>query len=99
MALALFMVAGCGSYKETVQVDDRGYLLLIGETKGNVVIIDGGSPIDLYRDTRSYDLEGQKATKIELLIGSHTLKVTKDGVLTVNRKFYLSTGTSFEVKL
>ena len=26
-------------------------------------------------------------------------KVTKDGVLTVNRKFYVSTGTSFEVKL
>jgi uncharacterized protein YcfL len=99
VVLALFMVTGCGSYKQTVQVDDKAYLLLIGETTGNVVIIDDGTPIDLRRDTKSYNLDGQTATKIEVPIGSHTLKVTRDGVLTVNRKFYVSTGTSFEVKL
>jgi uncharacterized protein YcfL len=99
VVLALFMVTGCGSYKQTVQVDDKAYLLLIGETTGNVVIIDDGTPIDLRRDTKSYNLDGKTATKIEVPIGSHTLKVTRDGVLTVNRKFYVSTGTSFEVKL
>ena len=99
VVLALFMVTGCGSYKQTVQVDDIAYLLLIGETKGNIVTIDDGKPIDLRQDTKSYNLDGKTATKIEVSIGSHTLKVTKDGVLTVNRKFYVSTGTSFEVKL
>lgn len=99
IVVALFIITGCGTYRETVQVDDKAYLLLIGEPDGNIVTIDGGKPIELGKETTSYYLNGKTATKIEVSIGSHTVKVTKAGVLTVNRKFYVSTGTSFEVQL
>lgn len=97
--MALFIVTACGTYRQSVQVDDKSYLLLIGEPNGNVVTIDDGKPIDLGQETTSYDLNGKTATKIEVSIGSHTVKITKGSELTVNRKFYVSTGTSFEVQL
>jgi len=99
MIMALFVLASCGAYRETVQVNDKAYLLLIGEPDGNTVTIDNGKPIQLGVETTSYYLNGKTATKIEVSIGSHTVKVTKAGVLKVNRKFYVSTGTSFEVQL
>jgi uncharacterized protein YxeA len=97
--MALFMITSCGTYRQSVQVDDNAYLLLIGDPKGSVVTIDNGKPIDLSQETTSYDLNGKTATKIQLSIGSHTVKITKGGEITVNRKFYVSTGTSFEVQL
>ncbi|NOR42349.1 MAG: hypothetical protein GQ572_03360 [Gammaproteobacteria bacterium] len=97
--MALFMLTSCGTYRQSVLVDDKAYLLLIGDPMNNVVTIDNNKPIDLAQETTSYDLNGKTATKIEVSIGSHTVKITKGGVLTVNRKFYVSTGTSFEVQL
>jgi uncharacterized protein YcfL len=96
--LSLALV-GCGSYNQAVQVDDHAYLLLIGNPDGNIVVIDDGNPIDLEKDTTSFSLNGKQATKIQISIGKHTVKVTKSGALTVNRAFYVSTGTSFEVEL
>lgn len=97
--VSLFMLTGCGTYSQSVQVDDKAYLLLIGDPDGNVVTIDNGKPINLSNETTSFDLDGKIATKIQLSIGSHTVKVTRDGALIVSRKFYVSTGTSFEVQL
>jgi uncharacterized lipoprotein YajG len=97
--VAFLMVTGCGTYRQSVQVDDNAYLLLIGEPAGNIVTIDNGKPIELGKETESFDLNGKIATKIQVPIGTHTLKVTKDGDLVVNRKFYVSTGGSFEVQL
>lgn len=97
--MALLMVTGCGTYRQTVEVDDNAYLLLIGDPTGNIVTIDNGRPIELGKETESFNLNGKTATKIQVPIGSHTVKVTKDGELMVNRKFYVSTGTSFEVEL
>ena len=97
--VVLFMVTGCGTYSQSVQVDDKAYLLLIGDPDGNVVTIDNGKPIELGKETTSFYLNGKTATKIQVSIGSHTVKVSKDGALTVHRKFYVSTGKSFEVQL
>lgn len=98
-AAVLLLVTGCGTYRQSVQVDDNAYLLLIGEPTGNIVTIDDGRPIDLAMETQSYYLNGKTATKIQVPTGTHTVRITKDGKLTVNRKFYVSTGTSFEVQL
>lgn len=95
----MLALVGCGTYNEAVQVDDHAYLLLIGNPDGNVVVIDDGNPIDLAKDTTSFSLNGKKATKIQVPIGKHTVKIIKNGVLTVNRNFFVSTGTSFEVEL
>lgn len=97
--MALFVITSCGTYRQSVLVDDKAYLLLIGDPNGSVVTIDNGKQIDLSQETTSYDLNGKTATKIEVSIGSHTVKIIKNGNLTVNRKFYVSTGTSFEVQL
>jgi len=93
------MLTACGSYQQTVQVQDRAYLLLIGDPSGSVVTIDNNKPLELGKDTSSYDLNGEKATKIQISIGTHTVTVTTNGVLKVNRKFYVSTGNNFEVRL
>lgn len=95
----ILIISGCGTYNQTVQVDDDAYLLLIGNTYGSTVTIDDGSPIDLTRETVSFNLNGKKATKIKIPIGKHTVKITKNGEVTVFREFYISTGNSFEVQL
>ena len=97
---SLFLLTGCGTYSQSVQVDDKAYLLLIGEPVGYFATIDDGKKIDLANDVRSFNLNGKKAIKIQVSIGSHNLKITnKAGDLTVNRNFYVSTGISFEVQL
>ncbi len=93
------MLTACGTYQQTVQVSDKAYLLIIGEPDGGVVTIDDGKPLMMEKDTVSFDLNGQTATKIEISIGSHTVKITKNGELKVSRKFYVSNGNSFEVRL
>lgn len=92
-------LAACGSYQQTVQVDDKAYLLIIGESNGSKVTIDNGKPLELGKDTTSFNLNGQTVTKIEISIGTHTVQITQNGILRVNRKFYVSSGNSFEVKL
>ncbi len=96
---ALFLLVGCGTYSQSVQVDDNAYLLLIGDPTGHIVTIDTGQPIKLSNETTSFNLNGKTATKIQVPTGTHSVKIIKDGVLVINRKFYVSTGTSFEVQL
>jgi len=97
--IVLLMITGCGKYSQTVQVPDNAYLLLIGIPDGHVVTLDNNKPIDLENETTSFGLNGKSAIKIQISTGTHSLKVTKNGVLTINRKFYVSTGSSFEVEL
>ncbi|MCP4487866.1 MAG: hypothetical protein GY820_11190 [Gammaproteobacteria bacterium] len=96
MALAL---TACGTFEQTVQVSDKAYLLIIGDPEGCVVSIDDNRPLTLEQDTVSFDLNGQTSTKIEISIGSHSVKITRNGVLRVHRNFYVSNGNSFEVRL
>lgn len=99
LLLGVLFLSGCGTYGQIVQVDDSAYLLLIGNPQGNIVTIDNNLPIDLIKDTTSFSLNGEEATKIRVSRGKHTITIQKNGITTVNRKFYVSTGTSFEVKL
>ena len=92
-------LAGCGSYEQTVQVDDKAYLLVIGEADGSMLTIDNNRPLEIGKDTKSFNLNGEVATKIQVPIGSHTVKITKGGVLKVERRFFVTNGTSFEVRL
>ena len=92
-------LSACSSYQQTVQVSDKAYLLIIGNPDGGVITIDNGKPLIMEKDTVSFDLNGQTATKIEISIGSHTVNITKNGDMKVHRKFYVSNGNSFEVRL
>lgn len=47
----------------------------------------------------SFDLNGKNAIKIEIPAGKHNVKIYDNGNLVVNRDFYVSTETSFEVTL
>lgn len=100
----LFSLAGCGgTYQQSVQVADNGYLLLTGEDfQGKTLIIDddNANPSDLWTDEiHTFNLHGEKAIKIRIPAGKHNIKIIEAGKITVNRDFYISTGTSFEVEL
>ena len=95
----LLTLTACGSYQQTVQVQDKSYLLIIGDPTGSVLTIDNGQPIKLGEDTSSFDLYGKTATKIQLKIGNHTIKIIRNGEVRVHRKFYVSNGNNFEVEL
>lgn len=98
ITVILVLLSGCSTYNQAVQLDDRAYLLLIGYPGGNIVTIDNGEPINLSEDTQSYILNGQEATKIEIPVGQHEVKIINNGNVTVKRSFYVSSGNSFEVK-
>ncbi len=98
MVLSLSLTA-CGTYQQTVQVDDKAYLLVIGQADGSILTIDNDRPMEMGKDTKSFDLHGETATKIQVPVGMHTVKITRNGVLMVDRKFFVSNGTSFEVRL
>ena len=95
----IIFITGCGTYRQSVQVDDKAYLLLIGNPRNHIVTIDNDRPIRLDEETTSYNLNGKTATKIQVSIGTHTVTVEKDGKVIIKRKFYVSTGDSFEVQL
>lgn len=99
----LFSLAGCGgSYQQSLQVADNGYLLIKGENfQGKTLIIDddNAQQIDLAIDVNAFDLNGARAIKIRISAGTHNIKIVEAGKLIVDRNFYISTGTSFEVEL
>ena len=95
----ILTLAACGSYQQTRQVQDKSYLLILGDPYGSVLTIDNGKPIALGVDTTSFDLYGKTATKIQIQVGTHTVKIVKDGEIKVHRKFYISNGISFEVEM
>ncbi|NOX90951.1 MAG: hypothetical protein GXP18_00445 [Gammaproteobacteria bacterium] len=97
--VTILILAGCGTYQQTTQVDDSAYLLIIGDPAGYVVTIDNTKPLKLEEDTVSFDLDGKTVTKIKLSTGTHAVKIMKNGKLKINRKFYVSNGNSFEVRL
>jgi len=97
--ISSLVLSACGTYQETVQVSDKAYLLIIGQPQGCETNIDNNAPLALEKDTKSFDLNGRTATKIEIPIGAHEVKITCNGQLRVHRKFYVSNGNSFEVNL
>jgi len=95
----LLTITACGSYQQTVQVQDKSYLLIMGDPTGSVLTIDNGDPIKLGVDTSSFDLYGKTATKIQIKVGTHTIKIVKNGEIKVHRKVYVSNGNNFEVEM
>lgn len=95
----ILILTACGSYQQTVQVQDKSYLLILGDPSGSILTLDNGKPIKLGVETTSFDLHGRTATKIQIPIGSHTVKIIKNGEVRVHRKFYISNGNSFEVEM
>lgn len=97
--LVPFLTAGCGTYRQVAQVDDHAFLLLLGQVHGHTLIIDKNPPIQLGVETRSYNLNGIAATKIEISIGGHEITIANWSGVVISRKFYVATGESYEVKL
>ena len=98
LSLALLLVS-CGSFKSQTQVDNYSYLQIVGEVDGEELSIDGRGGIVLGDTTESFDLNGKTVTKIRVEKGKHTMKISRNGKLIVNRVFYVSEGNIFEVEL
>ena len=97
----VFFFTACGGKNYTVsQVSSHAYLLIKGETTKEKLFLDSSRVIVLGKDTDSYTLDnGENANKIRISEGTHLLKITREGKVIINRKFFVSPGNTFEVNL
>lgn len=92
-------LGGCGTYQATTQVDDTAYVQIMGKPNAETVELDGQSVGVLGQQLKSFYLNGQTATKIQVTKGTHTIKILRDGKTLVYRTFFVSSGNVFEVNL
>lgn len=98
--LGLAVSAGCSVHSQAVQVDDKAYLLITANHFQNkTLLINDKQEINLITQAGRFDLNGKTAVKVQIPAGKHNVKIIDKGSIIVNRNFYVSTGTSFEVAL
>ena len=100
--ITIIILAGlfsCGTYRQQTQVNESTYLQIIGEPKGETLILDNDVPIVLDDDIEISEINGQTVMKFRITKGKHTIKILRDGKIIVNRVFYISSGNVFELEL
>ncbi|NRA59373.1 MAG: hypothetical protein HRU25_00360 [Psychrobium sp.] len=98
LALALLVSACSSHYESTTAVDDIAYLKLSGNFVGATLILDNSDPIILDQpQIKTYRIDNKLTAKLPLTKGTHKIRVTRDGIVVVNRKFYVSSGQTIEV--
>jgi hypothetical protein len=96
--LITLTLSACGSYQQTIQVDDQSYIQLSGDPEGVEIILNGKS-LGKVENFNSYDLDGTKTTRFEITPGTHIIELTRTGETLIKRKIYVTEGNAFEVKL
>ena len=96
--LITLTLSACGSYQQTIQVDDQSYIQLSGDPEGVEIILNGNN-LGKVEDFDSYDLDGTKMTRFETTPGTHIIELTRSGETLIKRKIYVTEGNAFEVKL
>jgi len=99
IVLLSILLASCGSYQTTTQSDEIAYLQFIGDPQLETLTIDGKLSGTLGSDLESFDLNGNTATRIQILPGKHEFTLSKSGEVIMHRKIYVSGGNVFEVIL
>lgn len=96
-----FLLLGCtSSYESVTQIDDtKAFVLLTGNFENASLQINTDTPITLSDNIETFKLDGKKVAKFAVTSGTNQIKVTKNGVLVVNRKIYVTNGNSFEVNV
>lgn len=89
--LVALTMTSCAMKETTTLVEDTAYLVFHNAERGMVFQLDGGSPQSL--------LTSPGEVRYEIAPGKHTLTVSDDGTVLLERVFFLSTGQVFEISI
>ena len=97
----MMLVVGCGSsYKASTQVAEGAFLQFSGNFWGTTLTVDNQSQVSLSKDSiESFEIEGKEVVRFPIDTGTHSIKVTRNGNVIVNRKIYVSNSNVFEVAI
>lgn len=98
--MVLMFLFSCGTYNAVTLKEGSTYIQFLGRPNGEELYIDSSKePVILGVNTKSFNLNGVEATKIEVSKGTHKIQVIRNGNQIINRKIYISQGDIFELEL
>lgn len=89
ISLLLLFIAGCGYNESIMQKADKSYLKFVGNTEQIQITIDGGEPFSPEENIDLYQLSP----------GKHTIKITRNNAVVVNRIILLDNKTTMEINV
>ncbi|CBL46271.1 Hypothetical protein HDN1F_26880 [gamma proteobacterium HdN1] len=93
----VLLLAACGSFKSTTQTEEGTFLQLVGSVENATLQLDDAT-LDL-NNTRDFNLNGKRVTKIAIQPGQHRVTITRDGSTLVDRRIFVTEGNAFEINL
>ena len=100
-AFLMLFIVGCGSsYKASTQVAQGAFIQFSGNFWGTTVSLDNQSPVLISKDSiEAFEIDNQEVVRFPIETGTHSVKISRDGTVIVNRKIYVSNSNVFEVKV
>ncbi|RYV03835.1 hypothetical protein SOPP22_02150 [Shewanella sp. OPT22] len=100
-AILMMLVVGCGSsYKASTQTAEGAFIQFSGNFWGTTVSVDNQTPVLISQDKiEAFEIDDKEVVRFPIETGTHSIKVSRDGTLIVNRKIYVSNSNVFEVKV
>lgn len=99
-ALPLIAVS-CGYKEGSRQLDNQSFITFAGEVNGAVAVVDGGEPFEIdsltYKDSQGNDVKKSDKTYYLVRPGRHSVVVSKDGQVKVERDVLINAGSTKEV--
>lgn len=96
-----WLIASCGFKTGVEQSAERSYLKFTGSISGAFVSIDEGEPFDLAKATHYTGQQGEdvkaRTMLFEIKPGKHTVVVSRDGQVIVNRVFLIGNNQIKEI--
>lgn len=93
----LVLTVGCARQAGIMQPDAESALLLTGNIRGSVLVLNGNRIGQIDQVAEVFDYKDGKGVQFAVDPGTHEVEVSKDGRLLVNRKLYLNDQQTMEV--
>lgn len=92
----MLTIAACTSVQYTNQPVDQAYVQFEGNLIGATVIL-GRTITNINAKTKTFELNGKTVAKFPIALGSHELKVLRNGKLVINKNIFVSQGQTVDV--
>ncbi|MBU2883885.1 hypothetical protein KO525_05075 [Psychrosphaera sp. B3R10] len=92
----MFIISACTSVQYTNQPVDQAYVQLEGNFIGATIIL-GQTITNIDAKTKTFELNGKTVAKFPIAIGSHELKVLRNGKLVINKNIFVTQGQTVDV--
>lgn len=95
------MAVSCGYKEGSRQPDNQSFITFTGNVNGAVAVVDGGEPFAVdsltYKDSQGNDVKKSDKTYYQVQPGRHSVVVSKDGQVKVERDVLINAGSTKEV--